>query len=167
MDIKTSFQPTKKMIKAAEAVFMAMAFTQTIRPIVEAYQREILSRHKWENNEEFAKYGRRGVKKRSILEPKDAWLLDDADFQTYLKESNEARKKANLHVENEECCPLLVAEDLERQTKIVLANVMEPVTKISYNDLTGTVNTYDKYFDLTLRLLAPFVGSAADLLNKS
>ena len=37
------FTPTPEMIKAAKSVFLAMAHTETVRPIVEGYQRELLA----------------------------------------------------------------------------------------------------------------------------
>lgn len=146
-----------------------MAACEAIRPIVEGYEREILARHRWENNEEVAKYGHKGVKKRVILEPKDAWLLDEADFKIYDQECKAARDKAGLKVEDDGFCPLLVAEDLECKAKRVFIEAMQPITGLDPDDvLCGPdgVKNYDKLVDLSLRLLAPFVGSAADILKK-
>lgn len=35
---------TSKMIRAAETLFLAMTLEQTIRPVVEAYEKEIMER---------------------------------------------------------------------------------------------------------------------------
>jgi hypothetical protein len=44
---RTPFQPTAPMIQAAEDLFLAMAFEQSVRPIVEGYQRKILAERTW------------------------------------------------------------------------------------------------------------------------
>ena len=42
------FTPSKELLKAAELVFVTMAHTETIRPIVEGYKQKILDFWKFE-----------------------------------------------------------------------------------------------------------------------
>lgn len=157
MNIKKQFKPSKEMIKAAANVFACMAMVDTIKPMVTGYQKGILTRHQWPIDKE----SRRIAGKTSIvLDPKNSWLLNEADFKAYLYECNEQRKAAGLHVDNIQHCPLLVAEDLLRQAQRLLADTMESVTGITAHQIFCSKNAlenYKKYIDLNLRLLAPFV----------
>lgn len=144
---------TQDMITAAENVFTAMAFVETIRPIVEGYQKEILAKYQFRVAPEF----KRHEKNKVILDPKDTYLMADNDFKVFLAECHEARQAAKLHVEKEEFCPLLVAEGLQRKAEHVLVDTMEVLTGLAADKLTFP--HYRKYIDIALRLLAPFVKS--------
>jgi len=146
---------TQDMITAAENVFVAMAFAETIRPIVRKYQTRILKRHQYHISPEFTRYGEPD---KIILNPEDSWLLADADFQVYHAECKKARDAAKLKVENDDFCPLLVAESLQRDAEHALVAAMEPLTGLSADQLLcSALDNYKKYLDLTLKLLAPFV----------
>ena len=152
--IKKSFTPSPQMVSTALTVFQAMAFVQTIRPIVKGSQRKILEAYKFKVAK---KWIDRGMPDEIITDPKHSYLMSDDDFKFYLAECNEARKAANLHVENEEFCPLLTAEYLLTQAELALIMVMEPVTGISHDDAARNLDRYKKYIDILLRLLGPFV----------
>jgi len=141
-----------KMIAAAKAVFMAKAWTATVRPVVEGYQREILALHNWHVAKRWID---RGITDRIIIESKDTYLMEDKDFETYHQEGIEARKKAKLKVSEDGNCPLLVAENMERQAIRAMLTAMMPITKIDPDDVYG--ENWNKLTDLTLRLLAPYV----------
>ncbi len=150
------FRPSPIMLLAAGNVFAAMAWVEVIRPVVEGYQREILNRHKWHIAKEWSE--KRGLPDKIILEPNRAYLLEDEDFNIYLKECHEARNKAGLKVENDDFCPLLVSERLLSEAKRGLIDVMEPTTGIEFDDLFHHgLEDYNKYIDITLRLLAPYL----------
>jgi hypothetical protein len=66
--------------------------------------------------------------------------------------------KAGLKVAKKGFCPLLVAENELRKARNKLIETMKPITGIELDDLMRHYpDNYNKYFDLTLRLLAPFV----------
>lgn len=48
------FKPTAAMIEAAESVFLAMAFEQSVRSIVESYQQRILQERAWCRDTDFS-----------------------------------------------------------------------------------------------------------------
>ncbi len=149
---------TDDMKQAAKNVFMAMAFTQTIRPIVEGYQRQILKEMQPQVNEKDAKNYRLGFK--IITDPKHTYLMNNTDFQAYLKRCNEERIKAKLKVESEEFCPLLVAEHLQSQAEHAFIEAMEPITHLTPDRVLCSKNgleNYRKLLDISLRLLAPYV----------
>ncbi len=151
---KKEFKPTPQMISSAMTVFQAMAYVQTIRPIVEGYQKKVLDLYKFKVAPENVEKGRTC---EVITDPKYAWLMSEKDFREYHAECNEERKAANLHVENENHCPLLVAEDLLRLAEMALCMVMEPITGISHDMATRNLDIYGEYIDITLKLLAPYV----------
>jgi hypothetical protein len=151
-----SFKPTPEMIRAAETCFAAMALTETIRPIVEGYQRRILA----EMQAPFAKeWTDRGMKGHTILEPEHTYLMENSDFQTYLARCREEQAKAGLHTDSPEYCPLLVAENLQMQAEHALIDAMEPVTHITREmiwERSNALENLKKLLDLTLRFMAKF-----------
>ena len=151
---------TEDMKQAAKTVFMAMAFTETIRPIVEGYQQKIINEMKPQVNERDSKNYQMEFK--TITNPKHSYLMNNTDFKIYLKRCNEERIKAKLHVENEEYCPLLVAEDLQRQAERAFIDIMEPITHLSADRVLCSkdgLDNYKKLIDISLRLLASFVNN--------
>jgi hypothetical protein len=155
---KPNINITQDMKQAAKNLFMAMAFTETIRPIVEGYQRKIINEMKPQVNERDSKISRLGFK--TITEPKHSYLMNNTDFKIYLNRCNEERIKAGLKVKNDEYCPLLVAEDLQRQAERVFVETMEPITHLTADKVLcskdGLAN-YKQLIDISLRLLAPYV----------
>jgi hypothetical protein len=158
------FKPTTEMIAAAEAVFVAVAFEQTVRPIVEGYKRKILAERDWHMSPDtqvgMRRTGDKPIDTR-ITDIKYAWLMSDADFAEYARLCNAARIAANLVVESDAHCPLGVAEEVTRQAKRKLAEVMAGVSGIAPETIsTMRMEHYEHFVDLALRLLAPFVASA-------
>lgn len=144
---------TEDMKQAAKNVFMAMAYVKTIRPIVTGYQKAVLEKHQWHIASKWV--GRRSETDRVILDPDHSYLLSENDFRTYMHETREQQKAAGLKTDSPDHCPLLVAENLQRQAEWCLFDTMEPLTSIKGRDLYG--DNREKYLDLTLRLLAPFI----------
>jgi len=151
------------MISTAEAVFLAQAFVETIRPIVIKYQTQILAENQWKVRPEYQD----GTEEEVITDPSLSYLMSESDFQSYHAKCNEARRTANLKVENDDQCPLLVAENLLRKAKIALCNAMEPVTNITYDKVSSTMDSYNRYFELVLRLLGPYVSEPSDLIKSA
>lgn len=163
----SNFTPTADMLSAARAVFMAKAYLGTIEPIVTAYKKEILERHQFTNKGEVELFARRGLpcEERVITENAHLYLLGEEDFLVYLRECNEARKQAGLRVESEEYCPLLVAEHLLVDAERALIEAMRPVTNIAPHQVYG--ENWKKIVDLSLGLLAPFIGNADQILQNA
>lgn len=160
-----TFKPTAEMIAAAEAVFVAVAFEQTIRPIVQGYKRKILDEREWHMSPDTLAGTRRTGDKpidTRITDIRYAWLMSDADFAEYARLCNAARITANLVVESDAHCPLGVAEEITRQAKRRLAVAMAGVSGVDPETIrTMRMEEYEHFVDLTLRLLAPFVATAA------
>jgi hypothetical protein len=106
-----TFKPNREMITSAENLFLAMALANTTRPIVEAYQRKVFAERTWEVDQ--ALLNEPGVPE-TIVDVKNAWMMNRADFAVYRKRCNEERITAKLHVETDDYCPLLVAENAVR-----------------------------------------------------
>lgn len=164
--MQKKFNPTQVMIRAAETVFLAQAFLEMVRPIVLDYQKRILAEGQWKVRPEYNDRRSECIEE-IVIEPANSFLMSEADFKIYHAKCNEARKVANLVVEDDEQCPLLVAENQLRKAKIELCNVMEPVTGIDYNKVAASLDGYARYFDLVLRLLGPYVSSAKTIMQRS
>lgn len=153
-----SFKPSPDMIRAAENCFAAMAFTETIRPIVDAYQRKILVEMQAPMAKEWTDDKR--IAGHTILEPDQTYLMEDVDFKAYLTRCGEEQAKAGLHTDNPEYCPLFVAEHLQRDAEDALIDAMEPVTHITRNMIWNHPHNLEKLKklkDLTLRFMSKFV----------
>jgi hypothetical protein len=161
------FKPTAEMISAAEAVFLAMAFEQAIRPIVEGYQRKILAERSWNVSPEFLTTRGRSADTppvEYVTNIKDAWTMAEPDFALFLKRCKDERIAAKLHVQGEQYCPLLVAEDMARKAKHALCDAMACVTSFDASKASGLpINDYNNFIEITLQLLAPFVDPKAAL----
>ncbi len=147
------------MKSAAQAVFMAMAAVATIKPVVVGYQKKILAAHQFTNEHERAMYEKHGHEftPRVLLDPKEAYHMNDADFAIYLAECDAEMAKAGLKVERPGECPLLVLESLERKAKHHLIESLQPITNITLDQATNNMEAYDKMVELALKLMAPFV----------
>lgn len=157
--VKLMNPPPKGLIDAAQMVVQAKAMVATIKPIVEGYQREILERHQFHIAK---KWRGHGMLDRIILDPNESYLLEQEDFSVYLDECKEARIAAGLHVDDEEKCPLLVAQSVERDAIKVLCDIMEPITGISHKNIVCSkdgIKKLHEYVDITLRLLVPYLKS--------
>ena len=158
------FKPTQDQIDAAQLVFLAMTLVAKIKPIVEKYRKEILEKHQFRIAK---KYVALGLEDQTILDPKDAFQLEDPDFLTYHVECKQARDAAKLHVDDEEFCPLLVAEHDVTKAEHVLIEAMTPATNVKLDQLFNHgIDDYKKYIELTLKLLAPFVGNSQAIFPK-
>lgn len=157
---------TPEMIKAAETLCMAKAFTQMVRPIVEVYSKEILVRHQFKNLGDKALFERLHNNGRHmedqyveevILDRNQTYRMSDSDFAIYEKERQEACAKSGLKVEHPEFCPLLVAENLEGMAEGAFVDAMSPVTKIEYQQAFCSkdgMKAVKKLVDLSLGLIA-------------
>lgn len=162
---QTKFNPPPEMIAAANAVFMAMAYTDTVREVIEPIQARLLqdNHYKMDINRftrsegdaaEFTALHGIYCRKWSEL-----YLIFDEDMTDLMIKANYEYQKAGFKIELN-YCPLLVAESTQREAERLLIDVMEPVTGLTTNKILTSkdgVNNFKKMVDLTLRLLAPSV----------
>ena len=146
MDFK-NFKPSDEMIKAAELVFLSMAEVETIKPIVKAYQKKILNKYQFKDDEG-----------NIITEEGRSYLMGDADFKVYLDECNTKRLKVGLYVKNKEYCPLLVAESDLTDAERLLINSFKPITGLDCSDIY-LLEHRKKFLNLALGLMSNFIDS--------
>lgn len=136
------------MIQAAQTLFMSMAATDTIRVVVLAYQQKeidiMMAINRYDGS--------------LITSPEHAYAMSDEDYDIYLAAIKTHRDAAGLKVNNDDECPLLVAESIQRDAERNMINAMYPITKLSVDDLLykGRLSLYKKVIDLSLKLLAPY-----------
>lgn len=161
MNINAAKRPHPEFIAAAEAVLMAKAYVETLRPVVEGYQRKILNEHHWHIAKKWVDMGEDD---EVITDPNHTYLMEDEDFKEYLRLIRIEQDKAGLKTDNPDHCPLLVAEHLESQAKHVLIEEAESITGISFDDIMRKFSLYNQYVDLLLSL-AVSTGKVKNRLN--
>jgi len=162
----TKFSPTQEHIRLAEALMLAMANEGTIRPVVEAYENEILAKHRFKIAPHWgeASGGRIDINE-VILDRNAAFQLSDEDSKVYFAECYAARDAAGLKVSQPDFCPLCVAENLRIRAETALLESMGSIPGLeSFSKKTYTMTLEDrkKAVDLTLKLMAPFCEQSAD-----
>ncbi len=150
------FIPTAAMISAAETLTLAMAHTQTIRPIIEAIYKQSLVEGQYQVVDKWDP-SRTGV----CLEESMVYLLSDEDMSKWVARNHELYVEAGFSPEYG-YCPLLVAERLEREATMLFIDIMAPVTTIDYDMVSSSVDCVEnikKLKDLILQLVVPFLNS--------
>jgi hypothetical protein len=149
---------TKTLIEAVKTACQAEAYLETVRPIIEGYQKEILEKHQFKiDNERWKDYG--FDLEKEILETKDTYKMKDSDFQIYFKEC-ELKHIEHGFVVKEGCCPLLVAESMLRNAKHEVKIAAKYIHKMSNDDmyrmnLEQSKKLYDLIIKLVFSLLTP------------
>jgi hypothetical protein len=141
-----SLEPNKEQIDAAKTVFIAKAHLETIKPIVEGYQKEVLARHNFKDDEG-----------NIVLDTKRTYLMNDADFRVYLDEVAIEHKKHGFDVKPD-YCPLLIAESNLIDAEGALIDVYYKVTGIERTDI-GRLDHRRRYLDLILSMMAQHLDS--------
>ncbi len=150
------FKPTQEMIDAAGKVFFCIAHLKTVEPIIKALEEKLL-------NEMQVK-----EKNGTLITNADNIYLADEDVQNKYFEQMNVLLASNGYEEfaRTETCPLLVAKNKLCTAENHLINVMEPISKISYDmlyDSSDFLADRKSLIDLNLKLLAPFVDSKSIL----
>lgn len=149
-----AFQPTAEMIECARRVFAARVVLQVVEPIVRGYQTQILAEGQWRVQEKY----RDRLGDRVILDPKSAFLMEAENLTTYFAACRSARQAAGLIVEDEDFCPLSVAEIDLMNAEFALIDAMAPVTGLTSQKLRVAKREYiDEAVNLTLQLLGQYV----------
>lgn len=160
--MKKPFKPSQEQIKAAQNLMLAMAHLQLVEPIVRGYQREILERHQWHICPTMADVGR---EQEVITDPKRAYMLADADAAVYYALCDEAKQASGLKLTKPENCPLLEAEGFVLDARRALVAALEPITGVTWDKLMRNFSELPRYIELSLKLMAPFVGQADAILK--
>ena len=136
-----------ELVSAAKEVFAAMAYTQSIRPIVEGYKNQVIAEMDAINEFDGT----------PITDFHHDYCMGESKFAIYIQKVNAARDKAGFKVPNDDYCPLLMAESAERAAKAKLCKVLENVTGLTYDQVVDSgLDNFKKYIDLNLSYLAPY-----------
>lgn len=162
----SKFNPTPEMISAANAVFMAMAYTETVREVIEPVQKRLLQENHYKIDfNRFARTERdyEHMKKEVgeyCRDWKYLYLIFDKDMTDLMNKAHyQYTRVLGFKVKDVGYCPLLCAESMEREAKRLLVDIMQPVTGLSADDVLCSKNGLDNYkklIELTLKLLAPY-----------
>lgn len=158
-----TFKPTTAQIQAAQNLMLAMAHQDLVEPIVKAYQRGILERNQWKICPTMAEPG---GENEIIKDPENAYLMNDADSARYFQYCHEAQIASGLKVSKPEHCPLLEARSLVVDARRALVKSMERETGMTWELLMNNFSKLPRYIDLTLKLLAPFVGTGQEVIDR-
>lgn len=165
MTINKQFNPTAEMISAAETVFLAKAYVELVKPIVIGYRTKILAENDFFTDQRWVKGSRRLGPNGPIRDQKDAYLMSQSDFAIFDGMCHEARRKAKLYVSNEDHCPLCVAETDLMKAKKLFCDAIAPVTGMTYEVIcVQKMEVFEQYFELGLKLFAPFVRAADEIM---
>lgn len=169
--LNKKFSPSAGQIRAARFLLAAMAHESLVSPVVTAYQTAILASNKWPKDQKWIEMcadreDSAGWAAQPILNPKHTYLLSDEDFATYRSQCLEAQARAGLVTETPDHCPKLSAEYSTMQAQQLLVKELEPVTGITWDQLAQRIENIGKYVDLSLKMLAPFVGDSKDVLEE-
>jgi hypothetical protein len=145
----------QNLIKAATAVFQAMAYEQTVREVIAPKQKEVIDFFKFKvapDNLDLCDF-------ETITRYEDLYLVSTEDIQIYIKEMDLFHREKGFKKPSPDHCPLLIAESLTRDTKEVFVDLLEPFTGLSFHQLicAGLNKAYKPYIDLNLSLFAPLV----------
>ncbi len=163
MEPKKKFTPTNEQTAAAETVMLAMALVGTIEPTVSAYKRRILSQGQWRVCPTKTPHQ---VMPEIVSEPRLSYLLSEQDFAEYDLLCQQAAVAAGLHVRRVGNCPLLEAESDLIEAKHALARAMDGTSPVSLDRVVMLApKQFGGYVELLLKLLAPFVRDAKDVLD--
>lgn len=159
---------TSDMVEAANTFCLAKAFVQTVRPVVDGYQKEVLALNQFTNKGEIARMAE-GAAKRGrepiqideavVLDPEYVFLLSDEDFKSFWAQCLERQKAAGLVTKSDQECPLLVAESHEREARRLFVDAMKPITKMDSDMLMASKNGFENFTkaaELSLHLLGGF-----------
>jgi len=137
-------------IKVASALFQIIAYCETIRGIIAPKQQELVDKYQFKVADKYKKV----EEDKIIKKPEHLYLVSDDDFEIYLDEMDKFHTEKGFKKPSREHCPLLIAEDDVRKVKQQVAEFLEPYTGISYDMVSGSLESYRKYFDLIMGLFA-------------
>lgn len=163
------FSPSAKLVRFCENALASRAYVETIRPIVEGYQKAILEAgdywmcDQW--HREFVKAEIDPGKLR-ITEPERTYLLPQAAANRYHEACRQAAKKAGLHVLREGNCPLLEARHLLVRAEEALLAVFASEMEVPELAEPLPLGQREKALSCIYGLLTPHIGSVERVLRR-
>lgn len=153
-----------EMITAAEDLLVAIALEQTIQPVVEQYEEEILQRLQLRTAERYKAFGIDHV----VLKRNELFLLSEKDIEQFIAESRKAREAAKLPVEYPENCPLAVATHVRSEAETTLLAMVAKHPLLSGLADTSSLSLGDraKAVSLTLDYMSRFIRSPEEILGR-
>ena len=139
-------------IKVVNALFEAVAYCECVRSIIEPKQQEVIDFYKFKVRDDTPSGLKRGI--TTIESQKHMYLASDEDFNIYMREMDKFHTEQGFTKDNWEQCPLLIAESLVRKIKIQVCDFLEPYLGMNYDQISGSLDRYKKYFDLIMTMFA-------------
>jgi len=147
----------KDCINIVQSLFEAIAYRDTIASVIEPEQERIMQELEFYISDEWVEKNKargRDVKKERITEYKNLYLAPEEDWHRHDEEMQKVYNRVNIHPSKEGNCPLLEADSLVRDVKVQVAETLEPYMGIGYDDLAMSLERYEKYYDLVMKMFA-------------
>ena len=139
---------TPALRDAVQAYLLARAYTQTIRPTVEAYKRATLIASNVRYDTRYEE--RRG--REFITELADAWMGRDEDTDRYFRALDDAHAAHGFDVPAG-YCPLLIAEYDEIKARWAICEESEYISGLKRADITINLDRFREYTELMVGLV--------------
>ena len=157
---------SENLIRAGETLMAAMAFAKEQRRRVDEIVRGILAEREYLIADEFRRYYDRRKSLR-VLEPKDTFLIASEERETLLyPEITRRQEAAGLFPQKPGCCPALEAESLQTQAENAFLLLLGSVMGQGNIFLRAYGKNREAALHLGLSLVAPFVGTSEQVLNR-
>ena len=160
----TQFKPTGAQLEAAENLFIARAFYETVKPAFENIQRQVLAEGSYRNSY-FNHPSERMRTERNyefIKDPKHDYMIEgirensppDSDAGRYFSELDRRAKNAGfIYGMNADCR----AENSLHDAQNALITAFVPITNLNVEDVSGNLDNRRQLIELTSQLMAKFV----------
>lgn len=132
---------------SVRAYLLARTYSEVQTEKIAAIETEILATAKYKTDERWVK---RGYADR-ITDPKHAYLLDDDEFQEYLREKHERLIKLGYKITEFGRCPALVAQSLQHKAEALLIDAIGAMMGIDGFDAYG--ERRQQLIDLSCKLV--------------
>jgi hypothetical protein len=146
--MKKNFKPSDELIRLAVLYFKAMAYTESIRPAIVKIQTDLLKEGGY-----LSKYDG-----KLIESPDVSYEMPENESKDYFNKLHHKYLEAGFHIKTFGNCPLLVAEELQRQARnLMIGQSAELNPDFPIDKLYSDMENLKQYTELLLRLLAPYV----------
>jgi len=143
--------------EAVKTVLAAKAYTETIRPVIMEIKQAILSGNVYMISDEWTKHPAHPIEARRITNDEDAYLMSYEDSNAYITLLHKAYLTKGFTVPDWGYCPLLMAENIEREALRNMVNLSANIAKYSGLDdldqLYYSVKTIKKYEELIMGMV--------------
>jgi len=158
-------RPSNELISAAAAVVTAKAFVEALRPKILAIQTALIDYLDLRCDKSSKRYA------SGLLTPETVYLAAEDQQAEYFAMLDKWYREAGYTSMPEGHCPLLIAEDLLRQAERLFMEASielsaragftpEMIEKVITCQMADGMNQRQKYLDLNLSLVVPFITPA-------